>query len=154
MRAAVQLAGSPDRPVKGDVIAQAQHIPFPFLGSILRDLREAGIVNSQRGADGGYWLAKPAGEISVADVIRAIDGPLAWVRGVRPEDLDYAGPARALQDVWIAARASLREVLEVVTLADVAGGTLPASVRALSARTVGLGAALHGQPTAGGPWAG
>ena len=89
-------------------------------------------MNSQRGADGGYWLAKPAGEISVADVIRAIDGPLAWVRGVRPEDLDYAGPARALQDVWIAARASLREVLEVVTLADVAGGTLPASVRALS----------------------
>ena len=90
-------------------------------------------MNSQRGADGGYWLAKPAGEISVADVIRAIDGPLAWVRGVRPEDLDYAGPARALQDVWIAARASLREVLEVVTLADVAGGRLPASVRALTA---------------------
>jgi Rrf2 family protein len=119
--------------VKGDVIAHAQGIPFPFLGSILRDLREAGLVNSQRGADGGYWLAKPAAEISVADVIRAIDGPLAWVRGVRPEDLDYAGPARALQDVWIAARASLREVLEVVTLADVAGGRLPASVRALTA---------------------
>jgi Rrf2 family protein len=115
------------------VIAHAQGIPFPFLGSILRDLREAGLVNSQRGADGGYWLAKPAAEISVADVIRAIDGPLAWVRGVRPEDLDYAGPARALQDVWIAARASLREVLEVVTLADVAGGRLPASVRALTA---------------------
>ena len=133
VRAAVQLAGSPDRPVKGDVIAHAQGIPFPFLGSILRDLREAGLVNSQRGADGGYWLAKPAAEISVADVIRAIDGPLAWVRGVRPEDLDYAGPARALQDVWIAARASLREVLEVVTLADVAGGRLPASVRALTA---------------------
>ena len=133
VRAAVQLAGSADRPAKGDVIAHAQGIPFPFLGSILRDLREAGLVNSQRGADGGYWLAKPAAEISVADVIRAIDGPLAWVRGVRPEDLDYAGPARALQDVWIAARASLREVLEVVTLADVAGGRLPASVRALTA---------------------
>ena len=123
VRAAVQLAGSPDRPVKGDVIAQAQDIPFPFLGSILRDLREAGVVNSQRGADGGYWLAKPAAEITVADVIRAIDGPLAWVRGVRPEDLEYAGPARA----------SLREVLEVVTLADVAAGRLPASVRALTA---------------------
>jgi Rrf2 family protein len=133
VRAAVQLAGPPDRPVKGDAIAQAQDIPLPFLGAILRDLRAAGIVNSQRGADGGYWLARPAGEITVAEVIRAIDGPLAWVRGVRPEDLEYAGPARPLQEVWIAARASLREVLEVVTLADVAGGTLPASVRALSA---------------------
>jgi len=133
VRAAVQLAGLPDRPVKGDAIAHAQYIPLPFLGSILRDLREAGIVNSQRGADGGYWLAKPAAEITVADVIRAIDGPLAWVRGVRPEDLEYAGPARALQDVWIAARASLRDVLEAVTLADVAGGRLPASVRALTA---------------------
>ena len=102
-------------------------------GSILRDLREAGIVDSLRGADGGYWLAKPAAEISVADVIRAVDGPLAWVRGIRPEDLEYAGPARALQDVWIAARASLREVLEAVTLADVAAGRLPASVRALTA---------------------
>ena len=133
VRAAVQLAGSPDRPVKGDAIAHAQDIPFPFLGSILRDLREAGIVNSQRGADGGYWLAKPATEITVADVIRAIDGPLARVRGVRPEDLEYAGPARALQDVWIAAMASLRDVLEAVTLADVAGGRLPASVRAPTA---------------------
>jgi Rrf2 family protein len=133
VRAAVQLAGSPDRPVKGDLIAQAQNIPFPFLGSILRDLREAGIVGSQRGAEGGYWLAKPAGEISVADVIRAVDGPLACVHGVRPEELEYAGPARALQEVWIAARANLREVLETVTLADVAAGTLPAPVRALTA---------------------
>jgi Rrf2 family protein len=133
VRAAVQLAGSPDRPLKGDLIAQAQDIPFAFLGSILRDLREAGIVRSQRGADGGYWLAKPAAEITVADVIRAVDGPLAWVRGVRPEDLEYAGAARALQEVWIAARANLREVLEAVTRADVAGGTLPAPVRALTA---------------------
>ena len=133
VRAAVQLAGSADRPVKGDVIAQAQDIPFAFLGSILRDLREAGIVRSQRGAEGGYWLAKPAAEITVADVIRAVDGPLAWVRGVRPEELEYAGPARALQEVWIAARANLREVLEAVTLADVAAGTLPAPVRALTA---------------------
>jgi Rrf2 family protein len=133
VRAAVQLAGTPDRPVKGDVIAQAQDIPFPFLGAILRDLREAGIVRSQRGADGGYWLAKPAVEITVADVIRAVDGPLAWVRGVRPEDLEYAGAARALQEVWIAVRANLREVLEAVTLADVASGRLPAQIRALAA---------------------
>jgi Rrf2 family protein len=133
VRAAVHLAGSPDRLVKGDTIAQAQDIPFPFLGAILRDLREAGIVRSQRGADGGYWLARPAGEITVAEVIRAIDGPLAWVRGVRPEELEYAGAARALQDVWIAVRANLREVLEAVTLADVAAGRLPDAVRALAA---------------------
>ena len=134
LRAGAELAAAPSGvPQKGDRIARAQKIPLKFLENILLDLKHAGLVQSQRGADGGYWLAKPAAEISVADVIRAIDGPLAWVRGVRPEDLDYAGPARALQDVWIAARASLREVLEVVTLADVAGGRLPASVRALTA---------------------
>ncbi len=133
VRAAVHLAGSPDRPVKGDAIAQAQDIPFPFLGSILRDLREAGVVRSQRGADGGYWLAQPAAAITVADVIRAVDGPLAWVRGVRPEDLEYAGAARALQEVWIAVRANLRDVLEAVTLADVAAGTLPTRITELAA---------------------
>ena len=133
VRAAVQLAGSPDRPVKGDAIAQAQDIPFPFLGAILRDLREAGIVRSLRGADGGYWLAAPAAEITLADVIRAVDGPLAWVRGVRPEDLEYSGAARVLQDVWIAVRANLRDVLEAVTLADVARGALPAAVTRLTA---------------------
>jgi Rrf2 family protein len=134
VRAAVHLACTPDRPVKGDAIAQAQDIPFPFLGSILRDLREAGIVRSQRGADGGYWLAKPAAGITVADVIRAVDGPLAWVRGVRPEDLEYAGAARALQDVWIAVRANLRDVLEAVTLADVAAGVLPDHIATLAAQ--------------------
>ena len=133
VRAAVQLAGSPDRPVKGDAIARAQDIPFPFLGAILRDLREAGIVRSLRGADGGYWLARPADRITVAEVIRAVDGPLARVRGVRPEELEYAGAARALQEVWIAVRANLREVLDAVTLADVAGGTLPARVTELAA---------------------
>jgi Rrf2 family protein len=133
LRAAVHLAGSPDRPVKGDAIARAQGIPAPFLGAILRDLREAGIVRSQRGAEGGYWLAAPAAETTLADVIRAIDGPLAWVRGVRPEDLEYAGAARVLQDVWIAVRANLRDVLEAVTLADVAGGVLPDRVTALTA---------------------
>jgi Rrf2 family protein len=133
VRAAIHLACSPDRPVKGDAIAQAQEIPFPFLGAILRDLREEGIVRSQRGADGGYWLAKPATEITVADVIRAVDGPLAWVRGVRPEDLEYPGPARVLQDVWIAVRANLRDVLEAVTLADIASGTLPARITDLAA---------------------
>ena len=135
VRAIVELAASSegDAPTKAERLAQAQDIPLKFLENIMADLRQAGLVRSQRGADGGYWLAKPAAEITVADVIRASDGPLAWVRGVRPEDLEYAGPARALQDVWIAARASLRDVLEAVTLADVAGGRLPASVRALTA---------------------
>jgi Rrf2 family protein len=133
VRAAVHLACAGDRPVKGDAIAQAQDIPFPFLGSILRDLREAGIVRSQRGADGGYWLDRSAAEITLADVIRAVDGPLAWVRGVRPEDLDYSGAARALQDVWIAVRANLRDILEAVTLADVAAGVLPERITRLAA---------------------
>ena len=133
VRAAVHLACVPDQPVKGDAIAQAQDIPYPFLGAILRDLREAGLVRSQRGADGGYWLARAAAEVTVADVIRAVDGPLAWVRGVRPEDLEYAGPAHALQEVWIAVRANLREVLEAVTLADVARGSLPTVVTTLAA---------------------
>jgi Rrf2 family protein len=90
-------------------------------------------VRSQRGADGGYWLDRPAAAITVADVIRAVDGPLARVRGVRPEDLEYAGAARALQEVWIAVRANLRDVLEAVTLADVAAGALPARISALAA---------------------
>lgn len=133
VRAAVHLAVTPDRPVKGDAIAAAQDIPSPFLGAILRDLRDAGIVRSLRGADGGYWLARPAADITLAEVIRAVDGPLAWVRGVRPEDLEYAGAARALQEVWIAVRANLREVLEAVTLADVAHDALPDPVRRLAA---------------------
>lgn len=132
VRAAVQLAGAPDRPVKGDLIAQAQDIPFAFLGSILRDLREAGIVRSQRGAEGGYWLARPAREISLADVIRAVDGPLVSVYGLRPEAVSYNERADALQRVWIAARHSLRDVFEQVTVADLAAGTLPAAVARLT----------------------
>jgi Rrf2 family protein len=133
VRAAVQLATSPDRVVKGEAIARAQRIPAKFLESLLRDLRQAGIVRSQRGVDGGYWLARPAATVSVAEVIRAVDGPLAWVRGVRPEDLEYAGAARSLQQVWIAVRANLRDVLESVTLADVASGELPEHITRLAA---------------------
>jgi Rrf2 family protein len=90
-------------------------------------------VHSQRGAEGGYWLARPAAEISVAEIIRAVEGPLANVRGTRPESVEYPGPAAQLRDVWIALRASLRSVLESVSLADLAGGELPESVRALAA---------------------
>jgi Rrf2 family protein len=133
IRASVELAAAGDGPVKGERLAQAQEIPVKFLENILVDLRRAGLVSSQRGAEGGYWLARPASEISLADVIRAVDGPLASVRGSRAEQLAYTGSAEPLREVWIAVRASLRGVLEAVTLADVAAGELPSSVTALTA---------------------
>jgi Rrf2 family protein len=134
VRAAVQLAAvaDGDRPTKGDAIARAQDIPLNFLENILGDLRHAGLVRSQRGAEGGYWLNRPADEITVADVIRAVEGPLASVRGQRPEDVEYGGAATSLAQVWIAVRASLRAVAEHVTLADIAAGTLPPHVVALA----------------------
>src|SRR4051812_42358204 len=126
------VAETDGQPVKGDRIAQAQEIPTKFLESILGDLRQAGLVRSQRGADGGYWLGRPAAEITVADVIRAVEGPLASVRGGPPEAVDYKGAAEPLQQVWIAVRASLRGVVERGTLADVARGRLPARVAKLA----------------------
>jgi Rrf2 family protein len=127
VRAAVELAAAGGL-VNGDHIAQAQGIPLNFLENILRDLRRAGIVDSRRGQAGGYVLAKPPADVSVADVIRAVEGPLANVRGAAPESLAYPGPAEKLQDVWIALRASIRAVLEQVTLADLAAGELPPHV--------------------------
>lgn len=132
VRAAVELAGAEDRPIKGEDLARAQEIPLKFLENILSDLRNAGIVRSQRGAVGGYWLARPAQEISVADVIRAVDGPLATVRGQPPEDIGYNGSAAPLARVWIALRASLRNVVEEVTLADIAADRLPAKIEKLA----------------------
>jgi len=130
LRAALELAAAPDeKPVKGERIATSQAIPLRFLENILMQLRHAGLVESRRGADGGYRLARPAGEVTLADVIRAIDGPLAGVRDSAPEDVAYPGVASSLRDVWVALRASMRTVLEAVTIADVAGGRLPASVR-------------------------
>src|SRR5919206_2914321 len=126
VRAMVELAAAERGPLKAERIAQAQEIPLKFLENIMTDLRQAGLVRSQRGAEGGYWLARPAAEITVADVIRAVEGPIAHVRGVRPEDVDYAGSARPLRDLWIALRANMRAVLETVTLADLARGELPA----------------------------
>ena len=129
IRAAVELAAAEGAgPVKGDQIARAQSIPPKFLENILLELRHAGLVHSQRGVEGGYWLAQPAGEITVAEVIRAVEGPLANVRGTRPEALEYTGAAEALRTVWIAMRANLRAVLEAVTLADIVRGELPASL--------------------------
>lgn len=129
VRALIVLAADPDRIQSAEHIAEAQDIPLRFLKAILGELRRDGLVVSQRGAVGGYRLAMPAEQITVADAIRAIDGPLAYVRGVRPHELDYQGVAAPLRDVWIAARASLRDVLERVTIAEVATGNLPRSVR-------------------------
>jgi Rrf2 family protein len=134
VRAVVELAArDTEAPVKVDALAEAQGIPARFLENIMLSLRHAGIVESRRGPEGGFRLAKPAAEIAVADVIRAVDGPLASVGGVRPERLTYGGSAAALPEVWIAVRASLREVLEHVSLADVAAGQLPDCVRARAA---------------------
>jgi Rrf2 family protein len=133
LRAAAEIAASSDdAPVKGERIAQAQDIPLRFLENILAELRHAGIVQSRRGAEGGYLLARPPGEIALADVIRAVDGPLANVGGRRPEQLEYSGTAESFQEVWIAVRAGLRTVLESITLADVAAGRLPGPVRKLT----------------------
>ena len=132
VRAAVELAAAGDRTVKGETLAQAQEIPLRFLENILAELRHAGLVRSQRGSEGGYALARPAAEITVADVIRAVEGPLASVRGERPESVAYAGAAEPLSRVWIAVRANLRGVVEHVTLADVAAGQLPAVVSTLA----------------------
>lgn len=138
VRAAVELAaaqadGDPVRPVKAETLARAQDIPVKFLENILQSLRQSGVVESRRGPEGGHLLARPAAEIALADVIRAIDGPLAGVGGRRPEELGLHGTAEPLQDVWIAVRASLRRVLEQVTLADVAAGRLPPIVSELMA---------------------
>jgi Rrf2 family protein len=132
LRAVVEIAATAG-PLTAERIARAQQIPPKFLESILLQLRRGGVVQSQRGPDGGYWLARPAGDITLADVIRVIDGPLANVRGQRPEEIGYHGAAQALQEVWIALRASEREILELVTVADVASGKLPERVQALVA---------------------
>ena len=132
VRAAVELTASGDGPVKAETLAAAQAIPLNFLENILVDLRRAGIVESKRGASGGYLLARPAEEISIADVIRAVEGPLASVRGLSPDALDYEGSAAALRDVWVALRSAVRSVLEHVTLADVANGKLPAHITKLT----------------------
>lgn len=120
-------------PVKAEAIATVQDIPHKFLEGILGDLRRAGLVDSRRGGNGGYRLARDASAITVADVIRAVDGPIVSVRGVRPTGLSYAGSAEPLLPLWIALRANVRRILEGVTIADIAGGALPESVQLLAA---------------------
>lgn len=134
VRAAAELAAAAGRarPLKREEIATAQGIPSKFLETILLELKHAGLIKSQRGASGGYSLARPPADISVADVIRAVEGPLAHVRGERVETVEYAGAAAHLRDVWVAVRASLREVLETTTLDDLVRGRLPRRVRQLT----------------------
>jgi Rrf2 family protein len=132
VRAALELAVADDPPLKAERIADAQGIPLKFLENILVDLRQDGLITSQRGPDGGYRLDRAPEEITLADVIRSVDGPLASIHGVRPETTEYRGPATELQTVWIALRASMRTVLEGVTLADIAERRVPEAVLRLA----------------------
>ncbi|WP_407320247.1 Rrf2 family transcriptional regulator [Isoptericola halotolerans] len=132
VRASIELAAVTDgAPVSAEVLASAQDVPHRFLEAILRDLRRDGIVASRRGVGGGYVLARPADRITVADVVRAVDGPLVYVRDQRPSDLDYSGSAASLLHVWVALRANVRAVLAQVTLADLAAGAVPEELRRL-----------------------
>lgn len=132
IRAVLELASRDPERVPGFLLAEVQGLPSKFLEGILTQLRRSGVITSYRGGDGGYRLSRPASEIAIADVIRAVEGPLAAVRGQRPEFTSYEGTSVNLQQVWIAVRVSLREVLELTTIADVLAGTLPEYVRELA----------------------
>jgi Rrf2 family protein len=132
IRALIELASNEGVLLTCDAIATEQDIPNKFLSGILTDLRHAGVIQSHRGAEGGYELARSASSITVADVIRVVDGPLASVQGQRPQEVHYEGNAAILQPLWIAVRASLRGVLENVTIAHLAAGQLPRKVARLT----------------------
>ena len=132
VRAALELAAAPEgEPVKGAAARERQEIPLQFLEHILLEMKHARLIQARRGARGGYWLAKPAAEITVADVIRAVEGPLANIHESAPEDLRYEGAAERLRDVWVAVRHNLRAVLESVTLDELASGRLPWQIDAM-----------------------
>ena len=132
LRALVTLAAE-GRPMTADELARAEELPVNYLENILLDLRRAGVVASRRGPDAGYRFVRPPGEISAADVLRALEGPLAEVRGLRPEASAYSATAGPVQEVWVAVRASLRSVLEEVTIENMASGRLPRQVKKLLA---------------------
>ncbi len=132
VRAAVEMAAAGDEPVKGEKLAEAQGIPLQFLEHILLELKHARLVRARRGARGGYWLDQPPEEITLANVIRAVEGPLANIQDQAPEQTSYPGNAEQLSEVWIAVRASLRRVLENVTIADLRDGTIPSEVLELT----------------------
>ncbi len=132
VRAALEMTqATEDAPIKGTRLAEAQGIPLQFLEHILLEMKHARLVRARRGARGGYWLARPPDEITVADVIRAVEGPLANIHEAAPEDLHYAGAAEKLRDVWVAVRYNLRAVLESVTLDQLAKGSLPWRIDAM-----------------------
>lgn len=143
IRALAELALAGDGPVTVDQLASAQSIPPKFLHTIMTELKRARLVTSQRGPDGGFSLARPADEISLADIFRAIDGPLATVRDQSISEMEYAGAAAELPTVWMAVRAGLRRVLETVTIADLATGSVPASVTELADEYVAENSARH-----------
>lgn len=133
VRAMTEMGAASGGFLKGEVIARSQGVPAKFLENILADLRRSGLVASQRGAEGGYRLARPADAISVADIIRAVEGPLADVHGTPPEEVVYPGPAAHLQPVWVATRGALRSILEHVTVADIVAGRLPPAAQSFVA---------------------
>ncbi len=133
VRAALELAIADGGPLKREQISQAQEIPIAFLQNILMELRHAELVEAQRGRDGGFRLARPASQITVADIVRAVSGPLATVRGVRPTAVDYQESAEPLREVWVAVRTNIRAILERVTLADLAANRLPPPVKRITA---------------------
>ncbi len=132
VRAARELALEHPNTLTAETIAERQELPLAFTKQILARMRRAGVVMAQRGGDGGYRLGPPPEGVSVADIVRAVEGPLADVRGEAPEELDYPGDGEVLRTLWIATRASLRSVLEHVTLADLAKGSLPSPVLTLT----------------------
>lgn len=134
VRAAAELAAAGDGPVKGEKLAEAQDIPLQFLEHILLELKHNGIVRARRGAKGGYWLARAPEDVTIADLVRAVEGPIADVQSTPPEAIEYRGNAEHLREVWVAVRASLRSVLEEVTLADLVSGNLPDVVEELTSQ--------------------
>ncbi|HYN94745.1 MAG TPA: Rrf2 family transcriptional regulator [Pilimelia sp.] len=134
VRAALSLAASYPALLSAQTISQQQELPHKFLEAVLADLRRAGLVRAQRGAEGGYTLTQPPAEISVGQVLRAVDGPLAGVRGMRPEETKYDGAAENLPWLWVAVRAAVRDVVDEVNLAELVTGRMPARVRKLTTR--------------------
>jgi Rrf2 family protein len=134
VRAALSLAAAHPALMSAQAIAAEQAMPRKFLEAVLADLRRAGIVRAQRGAEGGYTLALPPRDVTVGAILRAVDGPLAGVRGLRPEETTYQGAAANLPDLWVAVRAAVRDVVDEVSLAELVSGKMPAHVRKLTTR--------------------
>lgn len=134
MRAALSLAAAYPSLMSAQAIAAQQDMPRKFLEAVLADLRRAGVVRAQRGAEGGYTLAHPPRDVTVGAILRAVDGPLAGVRGLRPEETRYEGAAENLPGLWVAVRAAVREVVDEVSLAELVSGRLPSHVRKLTTR--------------------